>query len=382
MNKTTLNFVFSGDFAACRRYEQLIEDKGAYVLGDALEIFKSAHFSFVNLECPITKSSEPIEKSGPNLKSEIDCCSILKTFDMVGLANNHIMDYGTQGLKDTIDACTTAGVQTVGAGFDLDESLNVRFKDISGVKIAVIAIAENEFNQAGISKPGSAPIDMVDNYNQIISAKEKADIVIVTLHGGNEYFPFPRPGLRKACRFYIDLGVDSVICHHPHVPGGYEVYNGKSIFYSIGNFLFDHSNPPEGWDEGYLVSLKVNSNSKTIENFEIIPYKQSYLTGGITLISGNDKTKFIEKIEQYRQIIENESLYNDQWTKYVETKSNSYIVSAFSPVLFRGIGRLSKYLPINNIFLNKYNIMKKVNLFRCQSHIELLKAAVEQKNDK
>lgn len=104
--------------------------------------------------------------------------------------------------------------------------------------------------------PGSAPIDLVDNYQQITAAKKLADVVIVTIHGGNEYFPYPRPGLRKMCRHFIDLGVDAVICHHPHVPGAYEVYEGKPIYYSIGNLVFDQNLPKPGWEEGYFVELK------------------------------------------------------------------------------------------------------------------------------
>ena len=111
----------------------------------------------------------------------------------------------------------------------------------------------------------------------------------MTLHGGNEYFPYPRPGLRKLCQHYIDLGVQAVVCHHPHVPGAYEYYNGKPIFYSLGNLIFDHENPPEDWNFGYMVKFEINKQKKVITNVEIIPYEQSVKLQGVKLLNGEKK---------------------------------------------------------------------------------------------
>src|SRR5699024_6850639 len=163
--------------------------------------------------------------------------------------------------------CNANNLSTVGAGLTLEDAQKPLIVERKGVKIAVIAIAEFEFNQSENGGPGSAPIDLIDNYVQIKKAQEDADIVIVTIHGGNEYFPYPRPGLRKLCRHFIDLGVAAVVCHHPHVPGAYEVYNDSPIFYSIGNFIFDHSNPPEGWNEGYMVEMSFNTSTKKLKSF-------------------------------------------------------------------------------------------------------------------
>lgn len=89
---------------------------------------------------------------------------------------------------------------------DLNSAQQSFVQEVKGVKVAIIAIVEHEFNQSENGGAGSAPIDPIDNYQQIKQAKEHADIVIVTLHGGNEYFLYPRPGLRKLCQHFIDLG--------------------------------------------------------------------------------------------------------------------------------------------------------------------------------
>jgi Putative enzyme of poly-gamma-glutamate biosynthesis (capsule formation) len=255
MSAEHIKVIFSGDFAPCRNFEPIFKNSNNNPLREALSYVLEADLSFVNLECPLTKNNTPINKSGPALKANPKCIEALKHFSVVGLANNHILDYGKQGLRDTLLACENLGLPTVGSGMDLAQAQKPFIHEVKDTKIAIIAIAEHEFNQSENNGAGSAPIDLIDNYQQIKHAKAQADIVIVTLHGGNEYFPYPRPGLRKLCQHYIDLGVEAVICHHPHVPGAYEYYQGKPIVYSLGNFIFDHHKPPEGWNEGYMVNL-------------------------------------------------------------------------------------------------------------------------------
>jgi poly-gamma-glutamate synthesis protein (capsule biosynthesis protein) len=242
-----LNILFTGDFSPCRNFESVVLEKKAQVLGDALSLIETADLSFTNLECPLTTHNHAINKSGPALKANPACVEALKPFSVVGLANNHILDFGKQGLADTLAACDQAGLITIGVGLDLKQAQQPFIQEVKGIKIAIIAIAEHEFNQSENAGAGSAPIDPIDNYQQIQQAKAQADIVIVTLHGGNEYFPYPRPGLRKLCQHYVDLGVEAVICHHPHVPGTYEYYQGKPIIYSLSNFIFDATKPPKDW---------------------------------------------------------------------------------------------------------------------------------------
>lgn len=374
-----ISIVFCGDYAPCRGFESVVLNKQSSVLGDALPIIKNSDLSFVNLECLLTHHNIPIEKSGPALKADPSCIEPLKYFDVVGLANNHIMDYGITGLKDILDLCKTNNIPTVGAGLTLEDAQKQLIIERKGVKIAIIAIAEFEFNQSENGGPGSAPIDLIDNYAQIKKAQEDADIVIVTIHGGNEYFPYPRPGLRKICKHFIDLGVNAVVCHHPHVPGAYEVYKGSPIFYSIGNFIFDHSNPPEGWTEGYIVQMSFNTISKKLEDFELIPYEQSVTLGGIQLMEGNKKSDFLSRIESFRKKLVNEEEWFNEWSKFVEKHEHSLIIRKYFPIGFRGLGFLARHLPLTRLLLPKSMLLPKLNLIRCQSHKELLQAVLEKR---
>lgn len=380
MENKEIKILFSGDFAPCRRFEELVIHKGEEIFGDSLEIIKSSDFSFLNLECPLTDSKISIDKSGPGLKAKKECINSLKSFTLIGLANNHIMDYGEKGLKDTIDLCESNNIKYVGAGINLEESKKISYVTIKEVTIAVIALAEYEFNQAEENKAGSAPIDLIENYKQIKEAKNNSDILIITLHAGNEYFPYPRPNLRKICHHFIELGADAIICHHPHVPGAYETYKEKPIFYSLGNLIFDKKNPLPDWEFGFMVSLTYNPKNKYFKDINIIPYKQSVEFGGLRLLKNNEKKDFLEKINLYRQNIENNINWLEEWNKFVKNKSNNYILKQYLPLTFKGMNFISRFIPISKIFYNKKNHDSKLNMLRCQSHYDVFIESLKLKS--
>ena len=223
-----------------------------------------------------------------------------------------------------------------------------------------------------------------DNKKKLIAeikeAKEQTDIVIVTLHGGNEYFPYPRPGLRKLCQYYIDLGVEAVICHHPHVPGAYEYYKGKPIIYSLGNFIFDVAKAPKDWEYGYMAQLQFDSVSKAFKSLDLIPYKQSAALGGILLLLGQEKKYFINRIEVYRKTLGNNHAWLNEWNLFVKKQADSYILRHYLPFKFKGLGFLARNTSIAKLFFNHGNSLPKLNILRCQSHRELLTAALENKS--
>lgn len=372
-----VSVLFCGDFAPCRRYENLVTNKKTKVLGDALEIVEESDISFVNLECPLTNINSPINKSGPALKANKQCIDALTPFTVVGLANNHILDHGKNGLSDTINLCHSHNLATVGAGLNLGEAQKPYIKNVKGLNVAIIAIAEHEFNQSENNGAGSAPIDPIDNYEQIESAKEIADIIIVTIHGGNEYFPYPRPGLRKLCKHFIDLGVDAVICHHPHVPGSFEYYKDAPIVYSLGNFIFDNASPKENWELGYMVQLQFDRENKKMKSFDFIPYKQSVEQGGIKLLENDQKEEFISLINSFNNKLKDDVRWLQEWELFVKKKRNYYLLNQYVPFSFRGIGLLARKTKILNFFMNRKNNLLRVNMLNCQSHLEVLKAVIE-----
>jgi len=366
---------FAGDFAPCRGFESLVLGKGAEIFGDLQEKIAGADLSFLNLETPLCIKGKPIEKTGPNFKAHPDCIKAVKGagFEVVGLANNHIMDFGSEGLEETLRSCKSAGLTMCGAGKNLIQAQQIPIIERRGLKIAYIAVAEHEFSIAGADRAGAAPLDPVDNTLQIESVRNQADLVFVSIHGGNEYFSLPRPGLRKLCRFYITRGADAVICHHAHVPGAYEIYKNKPIVYSLGNLIFDHPRPPEGWNESYAVRLEYNLSDKKLSKLNVFPYTQSVEQEGLCSMTGTDKTTFLKRLEMHNKILGDEELYKKKWDDFCINEKNLILLKHYLPVHFRGMRKAGNIVnPEFFLIPTKKNRMVKLNTIRCESHLELL----------
>lgn len=373
-NDESLNIkiLFAGDFAPCRGFKKIVLEKGNKVFGGGLELIGEADLAFINLECPLTNSNDPIPKDGPNLRAPPETVAALKNFNVVGLANNHVMDYGSKGLEDTLIAIQNAGMKSVGAGINLRDAREPRVFNIKGKRVALIAIAEREFNQAADSCAGAAPVNPVSNYRQIVEAREQADLVLVTIHGGNEYFPFPRPKFREFCQFLIDIGASAVVCHHPHVPGAYEWYRGSPIFYSIGNAIFDSSNPSIGWDEGYFVQINFDANQLSVNNICLIPYLQSVEHSGMRLLDTSATESFLQRIEQLRQTLGDEGQWRREWDCFLAKSSRSYLTKQYFPILFRGLFRVAGAIGLERFLIRRCDLPQKLNMIQCDAHRDAL----------
>jgi hypothetical protein len=378
---SSISILFAGDFAPCRRFESLVLSNGPEIFGDLQKNIAGSDISFLNLEVPLCTKGKPVEKTGPKFKAHPNCIKAVKGagFEVVGLANNHIMDFGSKGVKETIRSCRNAGLTICGAGKNLTEAQEIPIIERRGLKIAYIAVAEHEFSIARADRAGAAPVDPVDNTLQIESVRNQADLIFVSIHGGNEYFPLPRPGLQKLCRYYITRGADAVICHHAHVPGAYEIYKNKPIVYSLGNLIFDHSRPPEGWNEGYAVQLDYNISDTKLSKFNVFPYTQSVKQEGLCSMIGTDKTNFLNRLEMYNKILGDEELYKKTWDDFCQKEERLILLKHYLPFHFRGMRKLSKIInPEFFLIPTNKNRLVKLNLIRCESHLELLQNILDK----
>lgn len=203
--------------------------------------------SLVNLEAPIAGAGEPIAKTGPvnETVAETPQTLVEMGFDGVTLANNHTMDRGVEGLEHTIDACSAAGLKTVGAGRNGEDALDPLEITIDGQSLAVFDLCEREFGAADRDGPGAAWIDHPQAVARVREAAATTDVVVVIAHGGVEYLPLPPPGYQRRLRRFADVGADLVVGHHPHVPQGWERYDGTPIAYSLGNFRYKRGTRPK-----------------------------------------------------------------------------------------------------------------------------------------
>lgn len=369
-----MKIVVAGDFVPANRLKSLVlEGKFDTVLGDIKNIISSADFSIVNFESPIVKDGyKPIKKNGPNLCCTEKALEAIKWagFKCITLANNHVFDYGANGLNETIKCCKNKGIGFVGVGDNLKDASKILYKEIDGDTLAVINCCEHEFSIATDTIPGANSLNAIQQFYAIKEAHQHADFVLVIVHGGHEHYQLPSPRMQETYRFFIDAGADAIINHHQHCYSGYELYNEKPIFYGLGNLLFDHVKKRNSiWNEGFMVSLHLKKGNNV--EFELFPYTQCNDIPSIRLMGNNDSFSFKKKIEELNSIIIDESLLKKEHEKWMSLKQQN-IRFMFEPYYSRVMKRLYcwGFLPS---LVTKKRKLQLINYLSCESHIDLVR---------
>lgn len=369
MNK--LKIIITGDFCPNNRIVDLIrENDYANIFNDLLPSIKESDIAITNLECPLTNVKEKIKKTGPHLKASDKTTEALNYagFNLVSLANNHIMDYGVEGLNSTIETCTKSGIDCVGVGSNLKEAKEPFYKEVNGIRLAFINFCENEWSTTSGHTPGANPLNPVSNYYDIKEARKNADHVIVIIHGGHEHYALPSPRMQDTYRFFIDAGASAVIGHHTHCFSGYETYQGAPIFYSLGNFIFDWNDIRDTpWNFGFAVKLEVSLDKIS---FSLLPYKQGDSLPGAMLLNSQEKKKFEKELSQLNSIIENRILLKQKFDTYAQHSKPTFdlYLEPFSSRLFSFL-YTRKLLPS---FLKQKKRNLLLNIVRCEAHHDLL----------
>jgi len=324
----TVGVLIAGDL--CVAGEQSLPAEGEPVPWAPLVSAVRAHdLALVNLECPLTERRRAIRKSGPSLRGDPALARVVASggFGAVTLANNHMLDAGPAGLEDTLTACSRAGLMAVGAGLDLASAEKPLQVDVRGMRVRVIACAEREFSIAGPSSPGAAPLDPWKTPELVNDATRSADVVVVVVHGGNEFAAVPRPGLVAACRALVAAGAHAVVCHHAHVAGPVEVYRGAPIFYGTGNFLFPSSSAMgQAWHLGYAVSLQLTVGG--VSSFQLLPYEQGVAGLTVRQLGEREEKAFAARLLQAAAVVADPELLAAAWEEHCEDQRRYYLHAA------------------------------------------------------
>lgn len=253
-----VKMTFAGDIMFASKVDDLLKKNGwDYPYRYVKEYLSKADITAANLETPLTTRGTPQEKdyvyrSSPEALPALQAAGI----DLVNTANNHILDYGTEGLLDTLDILDKAGMKRVGTGRNSNEAYAPVIMERNGMKIAFLGlsrVAENSDWYASSNKPGIAETYSTKlPLEAIAAAREKADLVVVFAHWGVERKDRPVKEQTDLAHRYIDQGADLVVASHPHVVQGFEKYKGKWIAYSMGNFIFTTNEVPETWESMIL----------------------------------------------------------------------------------------------------------------------------------
>lgn len=182
---------------------------------------------------------------------------------------------------------------------NLSQAKQIKYVQFKDEKVAIINCCEHEFSIATETTAGANPLNPTSQYYSIVEAKKNADYVIVIVHGGKEHIQVPSKRMIETYRFFIDVGADAVVNHHQHCCCGMEMYNGKPIYYGLGNFCFDWDAKRNCmWNDGYLVVLDTKDSKKS----QVIPYTQCNDTVSVSLMQGDILKAFENRFDSLCRI--------------------------------------------------------------------------------
>ena len=229
-----LSIVAVGDMALGDSVNKTMINKGyGHPFKKVQVVLSSADIAIGNLECPISLRGKPRKKrwryrANPRVVKGLKYAG----FDVLTLANNHAMDYGTLALSDTLDILKDNGLLAIGAGLTSAETRKPAIIESKNTKVAFLG-----YNCRYHSKEVcSGNIKIIRE--EIKKIRDNVDIVVVNFHWGLEYQQVPTREQINLAHRTIDAGADIIFGHHPHILQGVEFYKDKPIYYSLGNFVF------------------------------------------------------------------------------------------------------------------------------------------------
>ena len=264
---------------------------------EIIDYLRASDILLINNEFSIGTRGEPLSGKTWTFQASPESIQIHKDLgaDIVSLANNHVYDYGEIGFYDTLDHLKAAGMPVVGAGRNLDEAGQAQYFIVNGIKIGIIAASRAEkVYFTPVATEDSAGImgtyESADFLDAIREADAQCDILIANVHWGTENSVKLEKAQKTMAREYIDAGADAVIGGHTHCVQGIDFYNGKPIFYSIGNFWFSSYTL-----DSCVVTLRVDGEMN-VEPIFVPLIQQGCET---RLLKGEERREYLDKIESF-----------------------------------------------------------------------------------
>jgi poly-gamma-glutamate synthesis protein (capsule biosynthesis protein) len=238
-----IQVVAVGDVMLGRGVYKKIKEYGPdYPFERIRDIVSQADITFCNLECSVSPSSKRKFNNCNFCIRPEDAAGLKEAgFDVVSLANNHMFDCEKNGILSTLEFLSGERIKFTGAGKTARYATNPAIFDLRQIRIAFLAFSAYPMTWVKVKKgePSIAFYDSAKAVEAVTKLKGKADVVVVSMHWGDEYHKKPNATQIRAAHQLIDAGADLVLGHHPHVLQEIEEYNGGVIVYSLGNFVFD-----------------------------------------------------------------------------------------------------------------------------------------------
>ena len=279
--RTSATFLVVGDIMLARGVAAAIERSRdpRRPFSAMSDVLHSVAFAFGNLESPFSARAQASPSANRLIfGAPSDALSGLMDagFKILNLANNHALDQGPAGLRRTARLLDENAIQHVGAGADLDQAWQPAIVTANGIRIAFVGASYASLNDLGVARnPFVARIEDRDRLRRVLAnCHARADFVVVTMHAGNEYTHKPNQAQIDFAHAAIDAGADLVVGAHSHWVQTFESYNGKPVFYGLGNFVFD-----QDWsrETTHGLALRVRlaklpgAAFATLERIELLP---------------------------------------------------------------------------------------------------------------
>ena len=267
----TVSILAVGDVMTGASMAHWVSDSGPdYPFANTASLIRQADIAICNLEAPYGTKGKPFKKKFTFLVPPV-CINGVKNagFDVVAMANNHMMDYGPEPLKVTLALLDSFGLARSGAGMNLADARKPVIVERNGIKVAFLSYSRVHPVQfwASAHKPGTAPAVEKFVAQDIKKARQQSDLVVVSFHWGAELMETPKKYQKDLAHLCIDSGADMVLGHHPHILQGLEIYKGKLIAYSLGNFAFGSRS--RKCTESVII--KTDFDSTGLKRIELIP---------------------------------------------------------------------------------------------------------------
>ena len=317
----TVSIVAAGDVMLGSWVQNVIFENGwDYPFRNIDSILTQADIVFANLEAPFgTKDSAAFEKTytfqvAPDLVKVLTAGKI----NVVSVANNHILDFGVEDLFETMTLLNQNNIQYSGAGKNLPEARQPARMEAKGKKIAVACYSltfPEEFWATDTTAGTCFPFDTFF-YDDLRKFKAENDLVIVSFHWGGELLQYPKPYQLELAHNAIKVGADLVIGHHPHVVQGIELYRGKMIVYSLGNYIFGSYS--ESVKESMLLKFYFGTNGLSACKIYPLNVYNKEVEFQPQLLTEQNKQTFLEGLNQISLELNNQRsiISHDGWVRF------------------------------------------------------------------
>lgn len=275
---------------------------GSSIFEDYAGYLKNSDIVIGNLETALSDRGTPVEGKEYTFRSRPEVARLLKehNFTAVSIANNHILDYGVPAFNDTLKHLKDAGIHYGGGGYNRAEAEAGIVIEKNNTKVGFIAfsgVIPSVDWYAGKNRPGILGAYKVHEAavtQSIKKLKERCDLVVVSVHWGKEGAVDVRKQETEMAHKMVDAGADIVMGHHPHVVQGVELYNGKPIFYSLGNFIFTQSRS-EICNKMLIASIRYDRD-KNVAGIDVVP---GIINGGKPVVMDEkQKSQFITDLNK------------------------------------------------------------------------------------